>query len=174
MLFLKLANLIVTSTTYSHLPSSCLLIQYLSPIPLNIQGSTTHLRERVPKPLDLAQGKINSGKLSSDSWLLVRQEETSSPNLPSADSSRSFVCLNRSSEPSEYSLICLILPFILQIGRSSYMPCNRPALPFALGRASCIAKLDTKGELLYRFVLIHIQDLVEWAWNGKERGIVVT
>ncbi|XP_078287467.1 uncharacterized protein LOC144611973 [Rhinoraja longicauda] len=32
-------------------------------------------------------------------------------------------------------------PFM--IGRSSYMPCNRPALPFALGRASCIAKLDT-------------------------------
>lgn len=34
-------------------------------------------------------------------------------------------------------------PFM--IGRSSYMPCNRPALPFALGRASCIAKLDTKA-----------------------------
>ncbi|XP_051865574.1 uncharacterized protein LOC127567006 isoform X2 [Pristis pectinata] len=34
-------------------------------------------------------------------------------------------------------------PFVM--GRSSYMPCNRPALPLALGRASCIAKLDTKA-----------------------------
>ncbi|XP_062894161.1 uncharacterized protein LOC134340642 [Mobula hypostoma] len=34
-------------------------------------------------------------------------------------------------------------PFAM--GRSSYMPCNRPALPFSSGRASCIAKLDTKA-----------------------------
>ncbi|XP_038642364.1 uncharacterized protein LOC119958141 isoform X2 [Scyliorhinus canicula] len=34
-------------------------------------------------------------------------------------------------------------PYVM--GRSSYMPCNRPTLPLAWGRASCIAKLGTKG-----------------------------
>ncbi|XP_041036091.1 uncharacterized protein LOC121273174 isoform X2 [Carcharodon carcharias] len=34
-------------------------------------------------------------------------------------------------------------PYVM--GRSSYMPCNRPTLPLAWGRASCIAKLGTRG-----------------------------
>ncbi|XP_072350012.1 uncharacterized protein troap isoform X2 [Scyliorhinus torazame] len=34
-------------------------------------------------------------------------------------------------------------PYVM--GRSSYMPCNRPTLPLAWGRASCIANLGTKG-----------------------------
>ncbi|XP_078057112.1 uncharacterized protein LOC144481832 [Mustelus asterias] len=34
-------------------------------------------------------------------------------------------------------------PYVM--GRSSCMPCNRPTLPLAWGRASCIAKLGTRG-----------------------------
>ncbi|XP_048474865.1 uncharacterized protein LOC109921491 [Rhincodon typus] len=34
-------------------------------------------------------------------------------------------------------------PYVM--GRSSYMPGNRPTLPLAWGRASCIAKLGTRG-----------------------------
>ncbi|XP_072423245.1 uncharacterized protein [Chiloscyllium punctatum] len=34
-------------------------------------------------------------------------------------------------------------PYVM--GRSSYMPCNCPTLPLAWGRASCIAKLGTRG-----------------------------
>ncbi|XP_067880809.1 uncharacterized protein [Heterodontus francisci] len=34
-------------------------------------------------------------------------------------------------------------PYVM--GRSSYVPCNHPTFPLAWGRASCIAKLGTKG-----------------------------